>query len=55
MYMIRSIYFGYGIFELTEVQDKALRLIYERSILKKLGLGEKFPRILLYVRKYQME
>ena len=54
MYIIRSIYFRYGIFKLIEVQDKALRLIYERLILKKLGLGEKFLRILVKPWTYEV-
>jgi len=41
IYMIRSTYFGYGIFELSDKQEKELMLIYKRLLLKKLGLGKK--------------
>ena len=51
IHMIRSAYFGHGILELNKKQEKELRLIYEELLLKKLGLGEKFLRLLLCVRK----
>ena len=44
-------YFGNGILELNELQDRELRHIYKGPLLKKLGLGEKFLRLLLYIRK----
>ena len=51
MHMIRSAVFGHGILELNKKQEKELRLIYNGLLLKKLGLEEKFPRLLLYIRK----
>ena len=51
MHMIRSTYFGYGIFELSDKQEKELRLFYKGLLLKKLRLEEKFLRLLLYIRK----
>ena len=51
IYIIRSTYFGYRILELSKNQEKELRLICKGPLLKKLGLGEKFPRLLSHIRK----
>ena len=50
-YMIKSIYFGYGIIELTKEQEVKLRRIYKEPLLIKLGLSRKFPRAVLFSRK----
>ena len=49
--MIKSVYFGYGILELTDNQEKELKKIYEEPLLIKLGLSRNFPRRVLYSRK----
>jgi len=51
MYLVKSIFFGSRIISLNEKQLRILEKMYEVPILKKLGLGKKFPRHLLYVRK----
>jgi len=51
IYMIKSIYFGCGIFELTDNQEKELKKIYEEPLLIKLGFSRNFPRRVLYSRK----
>jgi len=50
-YMIKSVYFGCGIVDLSEKQEIALQQIYEEPLLVKLGLSRKFPRDVLYSRK----
>ena len=42
-YMMKSVYFGYGIVELSLTQEKLLQKEYEEIILSKLGLSKKFP------------
>ena len=51
IYMIRSVYFGCGVLELNEIQEKILQSIYEVPLLRKLGLGKKFLYVLIYTRK----
>ena len=51
MYLIKKVYFGCGIANITRKQENELLQICERPIIKKLGLSEKFPRELLYSRK----
>ena len=51
VYMIKSVFFGCGIVELNEQQERELRRIYEEPLLLKLGLSRKFPRDVLYSRK----
>ena len=47
MYMVKSVYFGVGITELSTKQCNILKKIYETPIVRKLGLGAKFLRKLL--------
>ena len=49
--MIRVVFFGCRIIILVEKHKKQLIKIYESPIVKKLGLSEKFPHLLLYIRK----
>ena len=51
VYMIKSVFFGCGIIELNEQQERELRRIYKEPLLLKLGLSRKFPRDVLYSRK----
>ena len=48
IYMIRTVFFGYGIIDLSVSQDKKIKIIYKLPIVKKLQLGEKFLRAILY-------
>ena len=47
VYLITSVYFGCRILSITQVQKKLLA-IYEKTVLKKLGLSEKSLRAILY-------
>jgi len=51
---MKSIYFGCGIIELLDPQEKVLKKIYKETIPVKLNLGRKFSRAILYVRKSAM-
>ena len=51
IYMIKSVFFGYGVVKLNEKQFRELEKIYEGPMLKKINLSEKFPRTLMYVDK----
>lgn len=48
-YLIKSVFFGAGVIELSDSQCLELRWIYEGPVLQKMGLSEKFPRSLMYV------
>ena len=48
-YMIKSVFYGAGVYLITEEQECQLCKIYEGLLLRKLGYSEKFPRALLYV------
>ena len=50
-YMIKSVFFGCGVIELNQKQEKELKRLYEAPMLMKLGLSKNFPRLALYVRK----
>jgi len=50
-YLIKKVYFGCGIMHLNKQQEQILQTISESTILRKLGLSEKFPREILYSRK----
>ena len=50
-YIIKSVYFGYGIFELIPGQEKELKRLYEEPLLIKLGLSQNFLWKVLYSRK----
>jgi len=51
MYMIRSVFFGCRIIDLSVTQDNEIKRIYELPIAKKLQLGEKFPSTVLYSQR----
>jgi len=51
MYLIKQVYFGYGVVNLIPQQEEILQELSEKVILKKLGLGERFSRDVLYSRK----
>jgi len=51
MYLCKKVYFGSGVLSLNQKQEDILKKIYEPVILKKMGLSEKFPRLMLYSRK----
>jgi len=48
---MKMVYFGYGIVEINNQQERYLKLLYELTILWKLHLSEKFPYCILYARK----
>ena len=51
MYLIKKVYFGCDIMKLMPNQEKILMKISEKVLLKKMGLSEKFLRMMLYARK----
>ena len=51
VYLIKKVYFGYGIVEITAQQEQILKNIYKEIILHKLGYSVKFPRRVLYIRR----
>jgi len=51
MYLIKKVYFGYGVLSITHQQEGELKKIYESVVLRKLGLSENFSRVVLYSRK----
>ena len=53
-YLIASVYFGYGIMIIIEKQELELMKIYEKTVLTKLRLSEKFPRAIFYSRKMSL-
>jgi len=53
-YLTKKVYFGSGIFTISEQQEDALKRVYEPILLKKMRLSEKFPRSVLYSRKTAM-
>ena len=53
-YLIKKVFFGCGIFNLSEKQERILESIYETPILRKMGLSIKFPRTLMYVSTEKM-
>ena len=48
--LLMQVYFGCGIVKLMPQQEARLMKISEAALLKKLGLGEKFPRDVLCIR-----
>ena len=46
--------FGCGIVKFNEKQIKELKKNYEISMIRKLGLGDKFPRKLLHMQKKRL-
>ena len=51
MYLLKSIFFGGEIIEISQKQCKELKFIYETLMLMKLKLRKIFPKKLLYARK----
>ena len=49
-YLLKSIFFGTGIIQIIEKQEKEMQLMYEETICSKLGLGRKFLQLVLYSR-----
>ena len=50
IYLLKSIFFGIGIMQITEKQEKEMQLMCEETTYSKLGLGRKFPQLALYSR-----
>ena len=48
IYMLTSVYFGSGIIELSEEQEKEIMKMTEPALLRKLGLSINFPRTVMY-------
>ena len=51
VHIMKLVYFGCRIVELNKRQVEILKHIYKEVIAKKIGLGKKFPRKILYARK----
>jgi len=51
VYLIKNVYYGCGIFSISQKQEEILMKIYKPVILRKLGLSITFPRNVLYARK----
>ena len=49
-----KVYFGCGVMELSDTQDKMLRRSYEKPLASKLGLGSDFPRKMLHCKVSSM-
>ena len=49
--LLKKVFFGCGLINLKDYQDKILRKLYETTIAKKLRLGSNFPRAALCSRK----
>ena len=54
MYLITHVYFGCGVISLTPKQEQLLMKISKITLLRKVGLSEKFLRKILYARKLQL-
>ena len=54
MCLVTQVFFGCGIISLISNQEKILMKISEGTLLRKLGLSEKFPRKVLCARKTQL-
>ena len=52
--LITQVFFGCGIIILNDKQEEILMKIMECTLLKKLGLSERFPRKILYSLKSQL-
>ena len=50
-YIIKNVFFGYGIASFTPPEEEELKKIYEQPILEKLRLGMKFSKCALYIYK----
>ena len=51
IYVLTSVYFGYGITKLDDKEEAELMKIYEVLILKKLGLSIKFLQAIMHILK----
>ena len=51
MYLIKTVYFSWGIIRLLSQQEQILIKISKTVLLVKLGLSKKFPRRILYARQ----
>ena len=47
MYLVTQLHFRYGVITLIEAQERELIKISKTTLLRKLGLNEKFPRQIL--------
>ena len=54
MYLISQVCFGTGIIAINKKQEDELKRISEPTLLRKLGLSEKFPRKILHTKKSQL-
>ena len=55
MYMLRSVYFGYSIVDLTIKQENELKELYEVPLIKELRLSTKLLKAIIYTRKLARE
>ena len=51
VYLIKKVYFGYGILQINNKQEKILQVIYKEPIVKKLGYSMKIPKRVIYIRR----
>ena len=51
MRMLTNMYFGSGVVMFNKKECEELKKIYEFPLIRKMKLGDKFPRKLLCVRK----
>ena len=50
-YLIKKVFFRYRIVKLHKEQTRILQKMYEKIIIKKLGVGENFPQVVLYSKR----
>ena len=55
VYLVTSVFSGSRVIEIMDLQEKELKRIYKVPLLVKLGLSEKFLRIMLYTRKIALD
>ena len=53
-YLTKKVFFGCGIIELKDQQDRVLRKLHEITISNKLRLGSNFPRAALCSRNNEV-
>ena len=54
IYLIKQVYFGSGVLNLNPKQEEELMKISKVTLLRRLGLSERFPRKILYTKKSQL-
>ena len=54
VHLIMQVYFGCGVIHLNPNQETILMKIRKGKLLRKVGLSEKFPRMVLHARKSQL-